>query len=269
MKNDRVPSESYHFEKVSLLITHYNRSASLKRLLVAFEALQCTFGEIIVSDDCSNAEHLKELKLYSKEYGFNLVTAESNNGLGNNINKGQDQVLLDYTLYVQEDFVPTMEFPKRLKISLDLMTRNVSIDLVRFYAYIRYPYLKNFEGGFSEMYLPLLGLKYTKIYQYSDHPHLRRSSFFSKFGRYHEGIKGDRTEYKMCISFIKNKGRSLFYNEYRQLFIQKNSEVEPSTMRREKWRESNQFLIRTIRNIYRQIKNNYQIYIVKGSNTRG
>ena len=55
-----------------------------------------------------------------------------------------------------------------------------------------------------------------KIYQYSDHPHLRKSSFLTKFGRYQEGIKGDKTEYNMCVSFIKNKGKGLFFNEFRR-----------------------------------------------------
>ena len=31
---------------------------------------------------------------------------------------------------------------------------------------------------------------YKKFYAYSDHPHLRRSNFLEKFGRYSENTKG-------------------------------------------------------------------------------
>ena len=100
---------------------------------------------------------------------------------------------------------------------------------------------------------------YKKIYYYSDHPHLRRSSFFERFGRYEEGLKGDKTEYKMCVSFIKNKGKGLFYDDYKALFKQENSSEEPSTMTRSNWTQSENLLITLVRNIYRQVKYNFDL----------
>lgn len=256
-------NDQFDFPEISLLITHYNRSNSLERLLLSFEKLNCTFGEIIVSDDASKKEHLDALMELSERHRFKLITADENKGLGNNLNKGQDAVRYKYTLYVQEDFVPTIDLPENLKVALDRMIADDELDIIRLYAYILYPYLKEYHLGFSKMYLPFLGLKYTKIYQYSDHPHLRKSSFLTKFGRYQEGIKGDTTEYNMCVSFIKNKGKGLFFNDFTKLFTQENSELEPSTMKRGYLRNSGNTFITILRTMYRQIKNNYHIHFTR------
>ena len=93
-----------------------------------------------------------------------------------------------------------------------------------------------------------------KFYVYSDHPHLRRSTFFAKFGRYAEGIKGDITEYRMAASFIQHKGRGLIYDNFTDLFYQKNSSDEPSTMGRSSWRESKNPLALAVRFVYLRFK---------------
>ncbi|MFT4031632.1 MAG: glycosyltransferase [Siphonobacter sp.] len=255
--------KEYYFDSISLLVTHYNRSASLENLLTSFEKLNCKFGDIIVSDDGSRPEHLEYIKKIQNNHPFKFVTTKINKGLGNNINKGQDAVKTPYTLYIQEDFEPLAIFPEHLANALSFMQIDPTLDIVRFYAYIPYPYRKNPVKGFSEMYTPTLGLDYTKIYAYSDHPHLRRSTFLKKFGRYAEGIKGDKMEYKMCISFIQNKGKGLFYNDFKSLLKQKNTENEPSTMTRNIWTQSPNFLIKIIRTIYRQIKYNFDIHFIK------
>ncbi|MFT4094896.1 MAG: glycosyltransferase [Niabella sp.] len=252
-----------NFPSISLLVTHYNRSRSLELLLQSFRKLNCSFGEIVVSDDGSKPEHIAYLQQLQPLFGFKLITAEKNKGLGNNINKGQDAVTLPYTLYVQEDFEPQQQLPQKLAAALNFMEQNSRLDFVRFYAYIPYPYVKPFKDNFSEMHLPFWGWNTGKIYIYSDHPHLRRSSFLSKFGRYAEGLKGDRTEYRMCISVLQKKAKGLFYNDYQALFVQKNTETEPSTMKRESWRMSNNFFLRNLRNCYRQIKYNYDILFMK------
>src|SRR5690606_47375 len=108
--------------------------------------------------------------------------------------------------------------------------------------------------------IPSLAGNYSKIYMYSDHPHLRRTSFFHKFGRYIEGQKGDRTEYEMCLSFIKNKGRGLESKYFRELLVQRNSEVEPSTMVRDSWRNSDALPVRLIRYVCRQVKYNIDLH---------
>ncbi len=244
------------FKEVSLLITHYNRSRSLQRLLQSFEKLQCSFGEVIVSDDGSKPEHQAHLLQLQQQFHFTLVTTPVNKGLGNNINKGQDAVTLPYTLYVQEDFEPSAKFADRFSDALGIMKDRNEMDIVRFYAYFSYPYKKPFRRGFSEMQFRAAPwyTNHLKFYMYSDHPHLRRSNFLQKFGRYPEGIKGDVTEYRMAVSFIKHGGKGLFCDDFTKLFYQRNSSAEPSTMNRSNWRESRNPALLLVRAFYLKIK---------------
>lgn len=244
------------FKNVSLLVTHYNRSRSLERLLTAFRDLQCSFGEIIVSDDGSREEHLKAIAELQQHFSFKLVTTPVNKGLGNNINKGQDAVTLPYTLYVQEDFEPSSLFPEHFTDALTIMEKDRGLEIARFYAYFSYPYTKPYRQGFSEMIFHA-GPWYTnhlKFYFYSDHPHLRRSDFFDRFGRYTEGVSGDRTEYLMSLSFIRNKARGITYDAFTTLFYQKNSSDEPSTMGRSDWRQSRNPFVQALRFFYLKLK---------------
>lgn len=252
-----------HFKDVTLLITHYNRSSSLERLLKCFNELNCSFEEIVVSDDGSRSEHLDKIKGIQSEYGFKLVTTPANKGLGNNINKGQDAVNTPYTVYIQEDFVPTELFPEKLSDAVQFMNDDPELDTVRFYAYFKYPFLQPFKSGFARMIFSASPLYtgYRKFYYYSDHPHLRRSNFFEKFGRYKEGLKVEKTEYKMMMSFLKAKGQSLFYTDFQRLFTQENSSLEPSTVKRNFWRESSNPLIILMKHTYRYIKFNIDLHL--------
>ena len=245
---------AFQFDDVTLLITHYNRSSSLERLLSTLKKLDCRFGDIVVSDDGSKSEHLEKIKSLHGSYVFRLITTPVNKGLGNNINKGQDAVTTPYTLYVQEDFEPSDIFPEHFKDALQFMNEDKGLDIVRFYAYFIYPTLKPYGKGFSEMKYSALNLNHLKFYFYSDHPHLRRSNFLEKFGRYPEGIKGDLTEYKMAISFLQKKGRGLFYNKFTELFYQKNSNDEPSTMSRPNWRKRRNPVTLLMRVLYLKYK---------------
>jgi glycosyltransferase involved in cell wall biosynthesis len=246
----------YHFGNTTLLITHYNRSSSLEHLLRSFDSVGVVFGDIVVSDDGSGEEHLSKLRSLTKEFPFRLITTVKNRGLGNNINKGQDAVQTPYTLYVQEDFEPANDFGVHFTDALYFMEQRADLDMVRFYAYFKYPYLNNPEKGFAEMVFRLGYPGYKKFYYYSDHPHLRRSSFLEKFGRYTEGVKGDVMEYRMMLSFLQHKGKALFYLDFRNLFFQKNSAEEPSTMKRDFWRNSNNFAVHLTRELYRHLKFN-------------
>jgi glycosyltransferase involved in cell wall biosynthesis len=252
-----MSNSPYVFENVTLLITHYNRSSSLKRLLQSFAHLQMEFSEIIVSDDASTKEHLEQVKNLQDVYHFQLITSPVNKGLSNNINKGQDAVKTPYTLYIQEDFVPTKTFPIKFQQSLEIMEERKDIDLVRYWAFGIYPYLSKIRNGFSEMKFSFWKPGYIKFYVYSDACHLRRSSFFHSFGRFiEEGIKSDRAEYLMMMSFNRNKGVAIYYDNFRELFEHQNSEDEPSTVARDTWRTTVNPVIAFFRFLYRYIKFN-------------
>lgn len=254
------------FPDTTLLITHYNRSESLERLLITFENLNCKFEDIVVSDDGSRSEHLEKVKALADRFNYNLVITPVNRGLGNNINKGQDAVKSVYTLYVQEDFQPSDIFPKHFEDALDFMREDKALDIVRFYAYFSYPNLKPFAKGFSKMIYSFWDLNHLKFYYYSDHPHLRRSNFLEKFGRYPEGIKGDLTEYQMAVHFLQKKGKGLFFDNFTELFYQKNSSDEPSTMVRPDWRLSKNPVIKLSRLAYlryRWLKNTLDLAFMK------
>jgi glycosyltransferase involved in cell wall biosynthesis len=251
----------YHFRNVTLLITHYNRSQSLERLLKSFQQQFCTFDDVVVSDDGSAAEHLDKIKSLQQEFSFRLITAPKNRGLGNNINKGQDAVRTPYTLYVQEDFEPIRGAAAHLADALEIMEQHPDFDIARLYAYLKYPYLRPFAKGFSVMLYKPWYLDYMKVFNYSDHPHLRRSNFLEKFGRYRENAPGDRTEYGMCVTFIRRKGKGIFYENFQSLFRHQNTEEEPSTVTRNSRQRSKNLFIRFARHTYRTLKYNYDIHI--------
>jgi glycosyltransferase involved in cell wall biosynthesis len=250
--------ELFQFDQVTLLITHYNRSSSLRRLLLAFQNLKMKFGEIVVSDDGSFPEHLEQLYQLKEEFSLKLILTDKNRGLAHNLNKGQRSVSLPYTLYVQEDFIPGPLAAQRIKNGIEIMAGNPRVDLVRFYAYRKYPYLRPLEKGFSEMKFNFWKPGFWQFWCYSDHPHLRRSSFLQKFGDYQEGISSDRAEFRMAISFLQKEGIALIHEDYQHTFLQRNSELEPSRVARKKFRKyiqlTNFFLIKFIRTIYRNIK---------------
>lgn len=263
------PSETKLFyPNVTLLITLYNRSNSIKRLLESFNEKKVKFGNIVVSDDGSSPSHLEKLYELQTAFHFNLVTTEQNKGLGNNINKGQDAVKTEFTLYVQEDFEPTEKFIDAFKDSMEFMNKNSTLDLIRYYANYQYPYTRPFDRGFSEICIPPFAMDYRKVYAYSDNPHLRRSNFFEKFGRYAEGIKGDRMEYKMCLSFIQNKGKALIYDDFKGLFLHENLPEETSTMYRSPLTVNNNLVLSYVRHIYRQVRYNYDIKFSKQRNLK-
>lgn len=258
-------NNTYSFEDIALLITVYNRSSSLSRLLDAFHNLGIHFGEIIVSDDCSAIQHQDNMELLQQRYPFKLIKTPINKGLANNINKGQDAVSKPFTLYVQEDFIPQHVFIKNLENALKVIKKDDSIDTIRFYGYFPYPYTKPYDENFDEMIFKnsMLYWNHLKFYVYSDHPHLRRSDFLNKFGKYQEGIQMDKTEFQMALSFIKNKGKGLLSKDIYESFEQKNSPDEPSTVNRKSWRESKSLPILAMRKvflIYRFMKNTYQLY---------
>ena len=133
--------------------------------------------------------------------------------------------------------------------------------MVRFYAYINYPYKKHIDNGYSEMLFSVWKPGTDKFYVYSDHPHLRRADFFEKFGTYPEGRKSDETEFMMMMAFIKKKGKAVIYEGIKDLFDQKNSSAEPSMVKRNLWREGDGFVLEQMRKLWRTIKfNSYYFF---------
>ncbi len=250
------------FANVTLLITNYNRSLSLENLLTRFEQLDCRFGNIIVTDDGSKAIHLDRIRRFQQKVSFELLTSPKNQGAGHNMNKGQRAVKTPYTLFIEDDFEPSEKFPTMLRKALEEMDNRLDLDIVRFYAYFRYPYLKPYNEHFSEMVVPRFALNYRKIHYYSDHPHLRRTSFLDKFGDFNETTRPDQTEYRMCISFLQHGGKGLFYNDHQNLLYHNNS-VEGSTIERKGWTMSESKPVQLLKLIYRQIKHNYDLYFMK------
>ncbi len=253
----------YKFDTTTLLVTHYNRSQSLERLLKSFADAGISFKDIIVSDDASNATHLNYLNTLRLTYDFDLVTTPQNEGLGNNLNKGQDAVKTEFTLYVQEDFTPLAGCLEHLQEAHKIMSDDTSIDSIRFYSYLDYPNIIPYKKGFSKMEFNPWSLDVSKIPMYSDHPHLRRSNFFEKFGRYTEDKKSDQVEYDMMISFLKNNAKCLLADNYRSVFAQTNTSSEPSTVKRNSLRYSGSVAISIPRFVYRILKFNYR-YFLKG-----
>lgn len=217
------------FPSVTLLVTHYNRSKSLERLLKVMRELGCEFGAVVVSDDGSQKEQLERLAMFQAQYPFQLVTTPSNRGLGHNLNKGQDAVQTDYVLYVQEDFCPTAKFPAALVDALAIAADRPEIDLIRFFAHYAYPYRRPLRAGYSEMVFSLAQLRSEGFFAYSDTPHLRRRNFFERFGRYAEGVPAIKCEKAMVMSFLQAGGKGLQYDGIRDLFFHENSVEEPST----------------------------------------
>ena len=255
----------YLFNDITLLITHYNRSYSLEKLLKSFVSIEVSFAEIIVSDDGSNENHIKYLHQLKVHHQFNLLTTPLNKGLGNNINKGQDAVKTKYTLYIQEDFVPELKLIKKLKIANQFLEEDDDLDFVRFYAYTLFPNLIPYKEGFSLMTFNHFAFweTYRKFYIYSDHPHLRRSTFLEKFGRYTEHTRSDRTEYNMMMQVLSVGVKAYFYKEYKSLLEQENSVTEPSSVKRNFWRENQNILITIVRHIYRYLRFYLELIIFK------
>ncbi|WP_028297291.1 glycosyltransferase family 2 protein [Olivibacter sitiensis] len=250
-----MTSRTHHFPEVALLITHYNRPKSLSRLLQLFVNYGISFGEIIVSDDHSDPGNLAELLRLQKTFQYQLITSEVNRGLADNINKGQRAVSLPYTLYIQEDFVPKVDFATNFRDGLSCMIADDSIDIIRYYGYFPYPYTKVYDGSFLEMRFKWYYYGYMKFYQYSDMPHLRKSSFLEKFGLYTAGNNSDATEYAMCLSFLKKKGRGLIYKKINSNFDHANNDEEPSTADfRSSWKTSSNVFVRSLRWLYLQLK---------------
>ena len=78
-----------------------------------------------------------------------------------------------------------------------------------------------------------------------------------------KGYNIEKAEFMMTMSFLKNKGKAIFYEDYKGLFDQLNTSAEPSTMKRGSLKLSGNFFISFVRDIYRHIKYNYDYLTAK------
>lgn len=244
------------FDKTTLLITHYNRSASLAKLLGTLKDQQIFFRQIVVSDDASLPEHQEAIQKLQTLYQFTYVPADKNGGLGKNINKGVQAVTSEYLLYIQEDFYPTDQFLDRLIDAHQILENEIDIDIVRFFSYFKMPFQRTFNEHFSHLDLHFFAPSNKQFHIYSDHPHLRRNSYIKKFGIYPTGLRPDKTEYRMIMKFLQRKGKAIIINDHQSL-LKLNNDEEGSTYSTNFWRESNLFIVIWLRNIYRFLKYRY------------
>jgi len=65
------------------------------------------------------------------------------------------------------------------------------------------------------------------------------------------------------MSFLRKKGKAVIYKNIHELFEQKNSPAEPSTVRRNFFRESQGWIITGMRHLYRHLKFNFDYFFGK------
>lgn len=104
------------------------------------------------------------------------------------------------------------------------------------------------------MYFPVFSNGCRKIYAYTDHRYLNRTGFPNKFPLYREDFKPDATAYNMMMSFPKKRERCIFYGDYKTLFDQLNSTLEPIIIRRSSLCTTAKPLVVSVRNVYLYIK---------------
>jgi hypothetical protein len=118
------------------------------------------------------------------------------------------------------------------------------------------------------MEFSLLKPGYKKFYYYSDHPHLRRSNFLEKFGRYKEGVNPERAEYHMMMNFLQKGGKAIYFDDHKHLFEPSNSKTEPSTVKKNFWRKNQNLPVVMLREVYRHLRFNMD-YIIRRDNFMG
>lgn len=60
--------------------------------------------------------------------------------------------------------------------------------------------------------------------------------------------------------------KTYFYEDFKALIEQENSDIEPSTVKRDFWRNNENILISVIRHTYRYLRFNIDLFILKLSN---
>jgi len=185
---------------LSILITHYNRSAALKDCLEAIRTVDFPYEyEIVISDDGSTLEHLDNIKKFKYDQ---LLLSKYNQGLTNNINKGLKACKGTYILYCQEDFLLDPQIALVLDDCMKLIERNV-LDMIRLTANYKFNSLNKLTAQVSK--IPTFSIDNFNIntFRYSDNPFITTISFYDKFGYYLEDVSGAYGETEYAIRILK------------------------------------------------------------------
>ena len=169
--------------KISFLITHYNRIHALKECIQSIKKINVFNYEIVVSDDFSNENILKQLRDLEID---KLVLDTKNRGLGRNINKGIDKCTGNYIFYIQEDFIINDNVSEYILEAIKLL-ENEKFDIVRFYVPYKFSKKTTIKTTFNFYEIPIWDLRnyIANQFRYSDWPHLKKKTFHNKFG-YHK-----------------------------------------------------------------------------------
>lgn len=187
-------------KELTVLFITFNRSDMLERSFQAIKSCQeLKDVKVIVSDDCSKAEHLDRIRYM----GFDqVISAERNGGLGKNNNKGLRAVSSEFCLMVQDDCM--LATPDAVSRSLKILKADPSIGMVRLNGDVDvFPLVRREAGGMpywvcdhtSEAYAQLKQQPGKRLRVYSDQPHVRRTSLHERVvGYYVEGTPMEQSE---------------------------------------------------------------------------
>ncbi|WP_372757967.1 glycosyltransferase family 2 protein [Mariniflexile sp.] len=196
-------------ERISFLITHYNRPQDLLACINAIKNIDLPEYEIVVSDDGSSLENINILKSYGID---RIVLAEKNQGLAANINKGIQVCNGEYIIYCQEDFALVKELKSILLECMELLDNN-TVDLIRFSSYFKFNKLKRITDNISRIPKFSFHNFLQNYYQYSDHPFITKKSFYNNYGYYLENTSGRFGETEYAIRILSSKAKIAITNK--------------------------------------------------------
>ena len=194
---------------ISFLITHYNRPSDLLECIEAIKKINLSNYEIVVSDDGSKKDIIKQIQAYSID---RLILSDINNGLAANINKGIKACEGTFIIYCQEDFILSPTIKELLPECLELLNTKKA-DLIRFTSNFQFNKLINLSENISS--IPKFSFKNFQYnyYQYSDHPFITKRSFYDTFGYYLENTSGRYGETEFAIRICNSKAKIAITNK--------------------------------------------------------
>lgn len=195
--------------QISFLITHYNRPNDLLKCLEGIKKLQLQSYEIVVCDDASEPENLKQLHDYPID---KLIVSETNLGLAANINRGLIACEGAFILYCQEDFVLDTRLNSILEECKTLIQSQI-VDMVRFTSNAVFNKLIPISATISRIPKFSFHNFLLNYYQYSDHPFITTKRFYDSYGYYLENTSGRYGETEYAIRILKSKAKIGITNE--------------------------------------------------------